>query len=439
MVIHALFRESDPPTVDTTAPVIPGDQTFNVPDDTPNSTFLGTLAAWDNVAITFLDITDGNDGAAFHLDDDGTFYVNSQTGMVANGPNFELTATARDAAGNETTEVFYVNVTTTHTTTGPASLAPGGSTLVVEIDDANITDHDWTTDSGPQAVAIHYRNVGATTVTVDLAAGFRAAEGDTLDEVTLQPGGFLIVVAHGGSEPWTTADPYLGSAKVVATGTPPAGAVEIVGFGELAYNSGVDFALPTVLAADVLLVPVSSAGSGDPGAASASIPAGALSSTYSDKPQSGNFQPRQTLLARTLTAADSGVTCTVSPGSLQESIGWVVLRGLTELPVIASKVQKSGGSADGVQFGDGDGEFTAAAGDVLILHGSAESSTPVASNDLSLDIAVTPIITQMNNGRGNWLAIYYSAAGGVITPGQLEQVGGTPYDNWVGTITKAAT
>ncbi len=209
------------------------------------------------------------------------------------------------------------------------------------------------------------------------------------------------------------------------------GSVSVIASGELAYNSGVSFTVPTVQDGDVLLTGVSAAGSGDPGAASGSIPAGALTSIYSDKPDAGNFRPRQTLLGRVLTSGDSGDTCTINPGTLADSTGWVVLRGLAGLP--GSKQQNSGDLNDGIVFPS----IAASVGEVLILHGSAQSSTPVAGDASSLAIGVTEILTQLNNNRGQWLAIHEVTSAGTIDPGTLLDTGSNLFDNWVATITKA--
>ena len=213
------------------------------------------------------------------------------------------------------------------------------------------------------------------------------------------------------------------------------GGVSIVGSGELTYDNDTTFTVPvSVQDGDVLLVAVSEAGSaGDPGAPAAAIPAGSLTSIYSDWPGAGSFEPRQSLLGRVLVAAtDAGDTCTVTPGALNESIGWVVVRGLTGLP--GSKQQAFGTGTGGIDFPS----ITASTGDVLFLHGSDQETTSTAADENTLNITVTPILTQMSNNRGQWFAIYEVSAGGTIDPGTLSKVGGGSYQNWVGTVTLAS-
>lgn len=210
---------------------------------------------------------------------------------------------------------------------------------------------------------------------------------------------------------------------------------QVVDSDELAFNSETTFTVPaTIEDDDILLVWVSAAGSGDPGAATASIPAGSLTQIYSHKPQAGNFQPRQTKLGRVLVAAtDANDTCTVSPGSLSESIGWAVVRGLSALP--GSEQHLNGGSPDGIQFPD----ISASTDDIVFLHGSAQSASHAEGDASTLDITVTEILTQLTNNRGQWVAYYQVPTGGTIAPGTLDQTGGGSYDNWVGTDTVAAT
>lgn len=221
--------------------------------------------------------------------------------------------------------------------------------------------------------------------------------------------------------------------KSLATGAPPAFA--IVGSGELTYNSETTFTVPaTIIDGDILLVAVSEAGAeGDPGAPTASIPTGPLTEIYSDWPGGGSYEPRQSLLGRVLVAAlDANDTCTVTPGPLQESIGWVVLRGLSGLP--GSKVQSNGTGTGGIDFPS----IPAGAGEVLFLHGSDQETVSTAADPTSLNITVVEVLTQMVNNRGQWFAVYEVLADATIDPGTLLKVGAGTYQNWVGTVTKAA-
>ena len=235
-------------------------------------------------------------------------------------------------------------------------------------------------------------------------------------------------VAEGSSIPATAG--ALGKAS-----TPGSSGFTIVGSGELAYNSGTTFTVPAGIAdGDVLLVAVSEAGSaGDPGAPSASLPtSGALTSIYSDWPGAGSFEPRQSLLGLVLTAADDASDlCTVTPGSAQESIGWVVVRGLSGLP--GSKQQAFGTGTGGIDFPS----IAASADDFLFLHGSDQETVSTAADASTLDITVLEILTQMSNNRGQWFAIYEVPATTTVDPGTLSKSGGGSYQNWVGTVTLA--
>ena len=326
--------------------------------------------------------------------------------------------------------------TISHSAAGALALAPTVDTIVVNAS-ANVTDHTWSADGGTaRTLKVIYTNTGAATISVDLASGYRTLPDETAGTagtVNLNPGAWLQVVAVNTGN-WTTTDPIIFSSTLLEEGTPPPAPVSVVGSGELAYNSGTTFTVPAgALPGDILLVGVTSAGSGgDPGAATATVPAGSLTQLYSVWPGAGAFQPRQTLLYRTIAVGDEGDTCTVAPGTEVESIGWVLFRGLSAVSTTTpAPAHLSGSADDGIDF---PAVTTQNDGDVVILFGSAQATTGTAADPASLnDQEFVPVITQMNNGRGNFIAYRIVDTAGTVTPGSLLKAGGGNYDNWIGT------
>ena len=96
------------PDKDKEAPVITN-HTFMVDENVPNGTEVGQVMATDNVGVTAYNITDGNVGNAFSIDNNG-FLTTAGAIDYENISNYRLTVRASDAGGNGSNASVTISV-----------------------------------------------------------------------------------------------------------------------------------------------------------------------------------------------------------------------------------------------------------------------------------------------------------------------------------------
>ena len=88
--------------LDEENPTIAASQTFNIDEELPNGTIVGTVIASDDIGITTYTISTGNTGTVFAIDNDGVITVIANIDYEAPSTSFTLTIEVSDAAANTT-------------------------------------------------------------------------------------------------------------------------------------------------------------------------------------------------------------------------------------------------------------------------------------------------------------------------------------------------
>jgi hypothetical protein len=96
---------------DNTAPAIEAGQIFTIDENSSSASAVGTVAVTDNCSIESFSINPGNTADAFAVDAGGSVTVNNAAALdYETSPEFTLTVTAVDAAGNASSQTVLVRL-----------------------------------------------------------------------------------------------------------------------------------------------------------------------------------------------------------------------------------------------------------------------------------------------------------------------------------------
>ena len=150
--------------LDEENPTITASQTFNVDEESPNGTIVGTVIASDDIGITTYTISAGNTGTVFAIDNDGVITVIDNIDYEAPSTIFTLTIEVSDAAANATSAYTTIAINDVNDTLPRIfadtfevnEQAPSGTSIgtVMASDDNTITAYSITAGDDDSKFAI---------------------------------------------------------------------------------------------------------------------------------------------------------------------------------------------------------------------------------------------------------------------------------------------
>ena len=194
-------------------PLVPSGQTFDVDENTPNSTVVGTVAATDaegDETITGFTIAAGNINEAFAISASGELTVNNSAALDFESlQSFNLSITATDGVNTSAAENVTVSLNdidevppeVTLSTNDDILVEGQSSTITVSLDKAAVVSVDVTLgfSNGTATRDVDYTlsgSINPTTAIVTLTAGSTDADFsiDTASDAVSERGGETIIV-----------------------------------------------------------------------------------------------------------------------------------------------------------------------------------------------------------------------------------------------------